>query len=84
MNIHRSGVNFSGKATDASFAWFAGAGLEFDIGRKSGWSAGLETRYNAFRFDTDKLIRNAPAAVTGDGNRLLSYISLQLRVNKRF
>lgn len=84
MRIKRSGVNYHQKATDASFGWFVGAGFEFDLGRESTWSVGLETRYNTFRFDTDKLVRHAPAAVKGDGNRRLSYMSFQLRVNKKF
>lgn len=84
MKIRVSGVHYEHAATDASLGWFAGAGFEFDLGRESGWSLGLEGRYNAFEFDNDKLVRDAPAAITGAGKRRLSYISLQLRVNKRF
>ncbi len=84
IHINRHGVDYSKTATDTSFGWFVGAGFEFDLGRASGWSMGVEGRYNAFSFDTDKLTRNAPPAVYGDGNRRLSYLSFQLRVNKRF
>ena len=84
LNIHRRGVDYSRKATDTSLGFFAGAGVEFDLGQDSGWAVGLETRYNSFRYDTDKLTRDAPAAVRGDGNRRLSYMSFHLQVNKHF
>lgn len=84
LHIDDSGVQYDKKATDTSFGWFVGAGFEFDLGRYSGWSMGFETRYHAFRFDTDRLTRDAPAPIHGDGNRRLSYMSFQLRVNKRF
>lgn len=83
IHIDKYGVKYDKKATDTSLAWFAGAGLEFDLGN-SGWSMGLEARYHTFRFDTDKLTRNAPAGVTGDGNRRLSYLLFQLLISKRF
>ncbi|MBR4682677.1 MAG: porin family protein [Elusimicrobiaceae bacterium] len=84
MRIKKGGIDFAKKATDTSFAWFIGAGFEFDLGRESGWSMGFETRYNTFRYDTEKLTRNAPSGVEGDGNRRLSYMSFHMQVNKRF
>ncbi len=84
IHIDKHGTHYDKKATDTSFAWFIGAGFEFDLGRDNGWSMGLEARYNTFHYDTDKLTRHAPATVSGDGNRRLSYMSFQLRVNKRF
>ncbi len=84
LHIRRSGVDCDHTATDTSFGWFFGAGLEFDIGRDSGWSMGLEGRCNTFHYNTDKLIRDAPDAVKGDGNRRLSYMSFHLRIDKRF
>ena len=84
MRINRHGVNYAKTATDTSLGWFVGAGFEFDMGRDSGWALGLETRYNTFRYNTDKLIRNAPASVTGEGNRRLSYLSFHVQVNKHF
>jgi len=83
IHIDKYGVKYDKKATDTSIAWFAGAGLEFDLG-SNGWSMGLEARYHTFRFDTEKLTRNAPASVTGDGNRRLSYLLFQLLISKRF
>lgn len=84
LHIDKGGTKYDNRATDTSFGWFIGAGFEFDLGRGSTWSMGLEARYNAFRVDTDRLTRNAPTAVQGVGNRRLSYMSFQLRVNKRF
>ena len=84
LHIDKGGTQYENRATDTSLGWFAGAGFEFDFGRGSDWSMGLETRYNSFSVDTDRLTRNAPAAVKGVGNRRLSYMSFQLRVNKRF
>lgn len=83
IHIDKYGVKHDKKATDTSLGWFAGAGLEFDLG-SNGWSMGLEARYHTFRFDTDKLTHNAPAAVQGDGNRRLSYLLFQLLISKRF
>jgi len=84
LEIHTAGLDYSAKDTDVSLGWFVGAGFEFDLGRKSTWSIGFETRYNSFRFHTNGLVRNAPPPITGDGNRRLSYLSFQLRLNKRF
>lgn len=84
MSIDRHGVDYGEKATDNSFGWFAGFGLEFDLGSGSDWSLGLEGRYNMFNYDTSKLTRHAPAAVQDDGKRHLSYVSFHFRVNKRF
>lgn len=83
IHIDKYGVKYDKKATDTSLAWFIGTGLEFDLG-SNGWSMGLEARYHTFRFDTNKLTRNAPAAVQGDGNRRLSYLLFQLLISKRF
>ncbi len=84
MRIKKSGMDYDQKATSTSLGWFIGAGFEFDLGRHSGWALGCETRYNAFHYDTDKLTRDAPPAIQGDGNRRLSYMSFHLQVNKRF
>ena len=84
MRIDRHGVDYGEKATDKSFGWFVGAGLEFDLGSGSNWSMGLEARYNMFNYDTSKLTRNAPSTVQDDGNRHLSYLSFHLRINRRF
>lgn len=84
LNVHRSGVDYSRKATDTSLGWFIGAGMEVDLGKDSGWAVGFETRYNAFSYDTDKLTRNSPVNIQGDGNRKMSYMSFHLQVNKHF
>lgn len=83
IHIDKYGVKYDKKATDTSLAWFIGAGLEFDLG-SNGWSVGLEARYHTFRFDTEKLTRNAPAAVQSDANRRLSYLLFQWLISKRF
>ena len=84
MHIKKPGIDFDKKATDTSLGWFVGAGFEFDLGAQSGWTMGLETRYNTFHYDTEKLTEGAPAAIQGDGNRRLSYMSFHLQVNHRF
>lgn len=83
MHIHKGGVDFDKKKIDTSLAWFIGAGFEFDISN-TGWSMGFETRYNSFRYETEKLVHNAPSGITGHGNRHMSYMSLHMQVNKRF
>ncbi len=83
LYIHYYGTEYSKKKTDTSLGLFIGAGLEFDIGQK-GWSWGLETRYNTFWYDTEKLVKNAPAPIHGDGNRRYEYMTFQLHISKRF
>ena len=84
MMIKKYGLDYTRTATDASLGYFVGAGFEFDLGRDSGWAVGFETRYNVFSFDTEKLTRNAPAAIQGDGHRHLSYMSFHVQINKHF
>ncbi|MBR5151882.1 MAG: porin family protein [Elusimicrobiaceae bacterium] len=84
IHVDKSGTDYTKKATDSSLGWFVGAGFEFDLGQQSGWSMGLEARYNSFRYNTDKLTRAAPHTIQGDGNRRLSYMSFHLQANKRF
>ena len=81
--IKYSSIEFKNKKTDTSLGLFIGAGLEFDVGQ-NGWGWGLETRYNTFWYDTEKLVRNSPASIYGDGNRRYEYWTFQLHINKRF
>lgn len=83
LDINYYGTIFQNKDTQLSPLLYIGAGFEFDIGR-NGWSLGIETRYNTFWYDTDKLIKFAPAVVKSDGVRRYEYISLQLHISKRF
>ena len=83
LNINTTEVQYHHKATDNSIGWFGGLGLEADIGHQ-GWSWGLEARYTAFWYDTNKLVRSAPATVKSGGVRRLDYLTFMLRVNKRF
>lgn len=83
MDINYSGVKYNNKKTDNSLGWFLGAGLEFDVGN-NGWSWGLESRYNMFTYDTDKLVKNAPAPIQGDGKRKYEYMNFMIRISKRF
>jgi len=83
IEIDYSGAKYNGNKTYNSLGWFLGAGLEFDVGN-SGWSWGLETRYNVFTYDTDKLVSNAPAPITGDGKRKYEYMNFMLSISKRF
>ena len=76
-------VQYAKKKTDTSFGYFIGAGIEFDLGH-NGWALGFETRYNAFWYDTDKLVGNAPAPIHGDGNRRYEYMNFNIHVIKRF
>ena len=84
LHIDKGGLKYDNSATDTSLGWFVGTGFEFDFGRESDWSMGFEARYNAFRYNTERLIRNAPSVIEGDGKRTLSYLSFHLRVNKHF
>lgn len=83
LKINYHNLHHTQKATDNTFGWFIGLGLESDIGQ-NGWSWGFETRYNAYWFDTDKLVKNAPAGIEADGKRRLEYMTFSLRVSKRF
>lgn len=83
MDVNYSGTKYSNKKTDNSFGWFLGAGLEFDVGT-DGWSWGLESRYNAFNYDTDKLVKDAPAPIQGGGKRKYDYMNFMLKISKRF
>ena len=83
MKVDSGSLHYHKSATDNSFGWFIGAGLESDIGH-SGWSWGLEARLNGFSYDYDKLTDGAPSPIKSKGNRNLSYMSFQLRVSKRF
>ena len=76
-------VQYAKKKTDTSLGLFIGAGLEFDIG-SNGWGFGLETRYNTFWYDTDKLVAGAPAPIHGDGNRRYEYMTFNVTVFKHF
>ena len=83
LSIHYHGTNYEKKKTDASLGYFIGVGMEFNFGR-SAWALGLESRYNAFWYDTDKIVRGAPAPIHGDGNRKYEYFSFNINVSKRF
>lgn len=83
LNIDYHGLKYHRKKTDNSFGWFAGLGMEGDIGRH-GWSVGFEMRYNAFWYETDKLLKNAPAPIHSRGTRRLDYMTFLFRVDKRF
>ena len=83
LDIDYLGNSYSKEKTDNSFGWFAGLGLEFDLGH-NGWSWGLEARYAAFWYDTDKLTQGAPGSIHGDGTRRYEYMMFSLNINKRF
>ena len=83
MDIDYLGTKYNNKKTDNSFGWFLGAGLEFDVGG-NGWSWGLESRYNVFTYDTDKLVKDAPAPIQGGGKRKYDYMNFMIRISKRF
>lgn len=65
-----------------SFGWFAGVGLEIALGSSGHWALGAEGRYNAFQYDTDKLM--AKFGGTGVGKKDYSYISAVFKASYRF
>ena len=83
LYINYYGTEYSKKKTDTSLGLFIGAGLEFDVGH-NGWSWGLETRYNTFWYDTEKIVKDAPSPICGDGNRRYEYMTFRLHISKRF
>ena len=83
LKIDYHGDHHHKKASDNSLGYFVGLGMESDIGQH-GWSWGLEMRYNAFRYDSDKLVKGAPASIHADGKRRLDYMTFMLNINKRF
>lgn len=83
LSVHYHSTHYEKKKTDTSLGYFIGAGMEFDFGR-SGWGLGLESRYNVFWYDTDKIVRGAPSPIHGDGNRKYEYFSFNFNFTKRF
>lgn len=65
-----------------SFGWFAGVGFEIALGSEGRWSLGAEGRYNAFQYDTDKLMNKVGAA--GVGKKDYSYLSAMFKASYRF
>lgn len=70
------------RATYNSFGWFAGFGFEIALGSSGSWSLGAEGRYNAFKYDTDKLMNKWGA--TGVGKKDYSYVSAMFKASYRF
>lgn len=64
-----------------SFGWFVGLGFEIDLGQGN-WSLGGEARYNAFTYDTDKMMRKVDG--DGAGKKDYSYISMAFKASYRF
>ena len=83
LSIKYNSTQYYNKKTDTSLGMFIGAGFEFDIGHR-GWSCGLETRYTTFWYDTEKILKNAPAPIQGDGDRRYEYLMFSVNVTKRF
>ncbi len=83
LDMNYYGTVYSAKQTQTKLGYFAGLGLEFDLGHE-GWSLGLESRYNAFRFDSNSFVRYAPAPVHGTGKRLYEYLTFSLSIKKRY
>lgn len=83
IDIQTRRIHYQKKATDHSVAWFTGLGVEFDVGEK-GWSWGLETRYHAFWYNTDKLVRGTTQPVYASGRRRYEYLTFGVRLDKRF
>lgn len=70
------------RANYNSLGWFAGAGLEVAIGSEGRWALGAEGRYNAFQYDTDKLMQKV--GTTGVGKKDYSYVSVAFKASYRF
>ena len=77
-----NGNKHSETATYNSLGWFAGVGLEIALGSSGRWALGAEGRYNAFQFDTDKLLNKWGAA--GVGKKDYSYLSAMFKASYRF
>lgn len=69
-------------ATYNSFGWFVGVGFEIALGSQGHWSLGAEGRYNAFSYDTDKLMEKV--GDTGVGKKDYSYLSAVFKASYRF
>jgi len=70
------------RASYNSFGWFAGFGFEIALGSSGTWSLGAEGRYNAFQYDTDKLMNKW--GVNGVGKKDYSYVSVAFKASCKF
>lgn len=77
---HESGRYYKGEVTGntTSLGYFAGVGLEADLGR-SNWVLGGEVRYSGFQFDTDEFFNG-----DGFGKKNYSYLSVLAKIGYKF
>jgi len=76
-----NGWKKSKSASYNSLGWFVGVGFEKEIGQGN-WALGAEARYNAFSYDTDKLMKKFDG--DGAGKKNYSYISVAFKASYRF
>lgn len=81
LDGYESGYYYKGelKENTTSFGYFAGVGVEADLGQ-SNWVLGGEVRYSGFQFDTDKFFNDGDGA----GKKNYSYLSFLAKVGYKF
>ncbi len=73
-----NGVENTRHSSTQSLGYFAGFGFEIGLGQSGKWALGSELRYNAFRYDTDKLLGSSI------GQQDYSYVSASFKASCRF
>ncbi len=73
-----NGLEATRHSTSQSLGYFAGIGFEIGLGQSGKWALGSELRYNAFRYDADKLYG------TTIGKQDYSYVSASFKASCRF
>ncbi len=73
-----NGVEYTHHSSTQSLGYFAGFGFEIGLGQSGKWALGSELRYNAFRYDTDKLLGSSI------GQQDYSYVSASFKASCRF
>lgn len=81
MHGHDSRYYYNGEMneTTTSLGYFAGVGVETDLGQ-SNWMLGGEVRYSGFQFDTDKFF----ASGDGFGKKNYSYFAALVKIGYKF
>jgi len=81
IDLTVNGWSRTERATYNSLGWFVGFGFEIDLGQGN-WSLGGEARYNAFTYDTDKIMNKVHG--DGAGKKDYSYLSMVFKASYRF
>lgn len=75
MTANIPGIVASGSETDYPFIYYAGLGVEGNMGKN--WIFGLEMRYSKFTMDTSNLVKDG-------GDKDFSFLAFMMKLSYRF